>query len=101
MFFSRSPIPSRSRTIDIPMYQQTGVIGFSKSFLYEFGRLSRTPLEMAEGIDMLRTLEHGYPIQMVLTDTETIGVDTPADLTRAEDVLRNDSITAEYLELQN
>lgn len=99
MFFSRSPIPSRSRTNGVPMYQQTGVIGFSKSFLYEFGRLSRTPLEIAEGIDMLRTLEHGHPIQMVFTDQETIGVDTPADLTKAEEILRGDPVTAEYLEL--
>jgi len=98
LFFSRSPIPSRARTDDVPMYQQTGVIGFSKSFLFQFGRLARTPLEIAEGIDMLRTLEHGYPIQLVFTDTETIGVDTPADLARAEDVLRSDATTAQYLE---
>jgi len=97
LFFSRSPIPSRARTDEVPMYQQTGVIGFSKSFLYEFGRLTRTPLEIAEGIDMLRTLEHGYPIQLVFTDTETIGVDTPADLARAEGVLREDESTAKYL----
>jgi 3-deoxy-manno-octulosonate cytidylyltransferase (CMP-KDO synthetase) len=97
LFFSRSPIPSRTRSNDVPMYQQTGIIGFSKSFLFEFGRLPRTPLEMIEGIDMLRTLEHGHPIQLVFTDTETIGVDTPADLSRAEEALRSDPITAQYL----
>lgn len=97
LFFSRSPIPSRVRTEDVPKYQQTGAIGFSKSFLYKFSRLPRTPLEVAEGIDMLRTLEHGHSIQLVFTETETLGVDTPADRDRAEEILRKDPTTATYL----
>jgi len=46
---------------------------------------------------MLRVLEHGLPIALVRTETETIGVDTPADLARAEVVMRNDPIAARYL----
>jgi len=98
LFFSRSPIPSRVRQPDVPVYQQTGVIGFKPSFLTRFGGLERTPLEIAEGIDMLRTLEHNLPIRIVRSDIETVGVDTPADLARGEEMLRADPATARYLE---
>jgi len=97
LYFSRAPIPSRSRADDVPMWQQTGVIGLSAGFLKTFGRLERTPLEMIEHIDMMRTLEHGYPIQLVSIDRETLGVDTPADRDRAEGILAADPLTAEYL----
>lgn len=97
LYFSRAPIPSRARGSDAQAFQQTGIIGFSKSFLRRFGRLNRTPLEIAERIDMMRTLEHGYPVRMVFADRETIGVDTPADLLRAERVLRDDPWTGRYL----
>ena len=97
LFFSRSPIPSRARAANVPMYQQTGVIGFAKSFLHKFGQLPRTPMETAEGIDMLRVLEHGLKVRVVFTDRETIGVDTPADLARAEKILKSDPVTRTYL----
>jgi 3-deoxy-manno-octulosonate cytidylyltransferase (CMP-KDO synthetase) len=98
LFFSRSPIPSRSRVKDLPpMFQQTGVIAFSRAFLDTFGQLARTPLEMVEQIDMLRTLEHGYPIRIVVAQRETIGIDTPSDRDRGEGMLRDDPVTACYL----
>jgi len=104
LYFSRAPIPSRARSgvvdeANFPMYQQTGVIGFSKACVREFGALPQTPLEQIERIDMLRVLEHGLPVRMVYTDVETIGVDTPADKTRAEERLRGDPITARYLDI--
>lgn len=100
LFFSRAAIPSRSRSKGpVPAFQQTGVIGFSHAFLKTFGGLERTPLEMVEQIDMLRTLEHGYPIQIVTVEAETIGVDTPADLRRGEEMLRSDPVTRRYLDL--
>lgn len=99
LFFSRAPIPARARTVNVPMYQQTGVIGFAKGFLHKFGTLPRTPMEKAEGIDMLRVLEHGLKVRVVFTDRETIGVDTPADLARAEKILESDPITRSYLRI--
>jgi len=97
LFYSRAPIPSRTRVARPTMLQQTGIIGFSKSFLGAFLRLERTPLEMVEGIDMLRTLEHGHDIRVVVAGRPTIGVDTPDELRRAENVLRNDPTTRLYL----
>mgnify|MGYP001238254079 FL=1 len=101
LYFSRAPIPSRSRAADPPVYQQTGVIGFSWSFLKNFSDLPQTPLEKIESIDMLRVLEHGFPLKLVFTDIETIGVDTPADLARAEKVLFNDAFTSRYLDVES
>jgi 3-deoxy-manno-octulosonate cytidylyltransferase (CMP-KDO synthetase) len=99
LFFSRSGIPNRSRAPNVVAFQQTGVIGFSAAFLKIFGTLPQTPLELIEKIDMLRTLEHGYPVRIVKADRETIGVDTPADLVRAEEMLRDDPVTREYMSL--
>ena len=99
LYFSRAPIPSRSRSDNPPAYQQTGVIGFSWSFLKKFSSLPQTPLEKIESVDMLRVLEHGYPLKFVFTDVETIGVDTPTDLARAEAVLKDDPFTSRYLEI--
>jgi 3-deoxy-manno-octulosonate cytidylyltransferase (CMP-KDO synthetase) len=97
LYFSRAPIPSRARAETAPMYQQTGVIGFSAGFLKKFSTLEPTPLEVIESVDMMRVIENGLEIQLVTTDTETVGVDTPADLTRAEKILKSDAHTAKYL----
>ena len=97
LFFSRAPIPSRTR-VELPiMYQQTGVIGFSRVFLSKFLTLDRTPLEITEGIDMLRALEHGYKVQIVTADRPTIGIDTPEEKKRVEKLLVSDLVTQEYL----
>ena len=100
LYFSRSPIPSRARVRTVPMFQQTGVIGFSSAFLQKFSTLEPTPLEILESVDMMRVIEHGLDIQLVKTDIETIGVDTPNDLRRAETALRKDPFTSAYLELK-
>lgn len=98
LYMSRAPIPSRVRTaVALPIFQQTGVIGFSAAFLQQYGALPPTPLEKIESVDMMRVIEHGLPLQVVRTQTETIGVDTPDDLRRAEQILRIDPLTAQYL----
>jgi 3-deoxy-manno-octulosonate cytidylyltransferase (CMP-KDO synthetase) len=97
IYFSRAPIPSRARAKSVPMYQQTGVIGFSAEFLARFSDLPQTPLEKIESIDMMRVIEHRLPLDLVFTDTETIGVDTPDDLRRAERALASDPETRRYL----
>lgn len=96
LYFSRSAIPSRSRSPDAPIYQQTGIIAFRADFLRKFSQLPQTPLEKIESCDMLRVVEHGLPISAVLSDLETIGVDTEADLRRAEAVLANDPLLPAY-----
>ena len=97
--FSRAPIPSGACSDDNLAYKQTGIIGFSKEFVHRFGTLPQTPLEKVEHIDMLRTLEHGLSVQMVLTEYETFGIDTPEDLVQAEAMLRKDPVTKRYLDV--
>lgn len=100
LYYSRAPIPSRYRvtnTQDMPLYQQTGVMGFSAGFLKEFSALPQTPLEIIESIDMMRVIEHGRTIQFVYTERETVSVDTPNDLARAEAILAQDPLTKTYL----
>jgi 3-deoxy-manno-octulosonate cytidylyltransferase (CMP-KDO synthetase) len=51
-------------------------------FLRKFAKLERTPLEIAERLEQLRALEHGYRIRVVEVENESWGIDTPADLER-------------------
>jgi 3-deoxy-manno-octulosonate cytidylyltransferase (CMP-KDO synthetase) len=97
LYFSRSPIPSSKRGAHKLSYQQTGIIGFAYSFLNQFSQLKPTPLEIIESVDMLRVIEHGHEIQLIFTDTETIGVDTTGDLAHAEKILLTDPTTKSYL----
>jgi len=96
LYFSRAPIPSTYRNQNVTIYQQTGVIGFSRLFLEEFSKLPQTPLEKVESIDMLRVLENGLPLRVVHTMHETVAVDTPYDLERASNILLTDELIKLY-----
>ena len=98
LYFSREPIPTRQRSPfdQIPVYKQVCVIPFRRDFLLKYAALEPTPLEQAESIDMLRALEHGYPIRMVKSDYVTQSVDTPEDLARVEVLMRDDPLLPHY-----
>lgn len=98
LYFSREPIPTRQRLSfsQLPAYKQVCVIPFRRDFLLCYARLESTPLEQAESIDMLRALEHGYPIRMVKTDYLTHAVDTPEDLKHVEALLQSDPLWQGY-----
>jgi 3-deoxy-manno-octulosonate cytidylyltransferase (CMP-KDO synthetase) len=78
------------------MFKQVCVIPFRRDFLSEFIRLTPAPLEKVESIDMLRVLEHGYKVRMVLTGFETYSVDTPEDLCAVAERMKNDSLVQKY-----
>jgi len=84
IYFSREPIPTRSKSDVIPMGKQVCVIPFRRDFLLEYTHLAPTPLEVAESVDMLRVLEHGLKIRMVPTKHDSHSVDTPDDLLKVE-----------------
>ena len=85
--FSREPIPTR-RFGNVPMKKQVCVIPFTREFLLQYTRLSPTPLEIAESVDMMRVLEHGKKVKMVPTKHQTYPVDTESDLTRVEELMQ-------------
>lgn len=97
LYFSREPIPSRKKwPTAIPMFKQVCIIPFRRDFLLKFNRLKPTTLEQVESIDMLRILEHGLKVKMVLTDYLTYSVDTPQDLEKVEKLMSNDKLIKQY-----
>ncbi|MDD5292390.1 MAG: 3-deoxy-manno-octulosonate cytidylyltransferase [Candidatus Omnitrophica bacterium] len=97
LYFSREPIPNfRARNRAAVTYKQVCVIPFRRDFLIKFNRLSPTPLEIAESVDMLRILEHGYKVKMVLTKFNTCSVDTPQDLCQVEKLMQKDPLIKKY-----
>jgi 3-deoxy-manno-octulosonate cytidylyltransferase (CMP-KDO synthetase) len=97
LYFSREPIPSRQKGVqDVPMLKQVCIIPFRRGYLLEFNRLPETPLERIESVDMMRVIEHGEDVYMIMTDTETFSVDTPAELERVSALMRNDSLRSIY-----
>lgn len=94
LYFSRSVIPhvrgkERAKWIQhFPYLKHLGLYAYRREVLREVTQLPQTPLELAESLEQLRWLENGYRIRVGLTDVETVGIDTPADLERAEEFLR-------------
>jgi len=95
LYFSRSVIPY-IRGVEqgdwmhhYPFLKHLGVYAYRREVLAEVTRLPQGLLEKAESLEQLRWLENGYRIRVGLTDVETVGIDTPDDLLRAEQFLIN------------
>ncbi len=93
LYFSRSPIPFGR---DLPQpewldhhryFRHIGLYVFRRTFLLEYASWPQTPLEKAEKLEQLRILEHGERIRAVVTDLDSIAVDTPADLERVRTLM--------------
>ena len=97
LYFSREPIPSRKKgTPYVPMRKQVCIIPFRRDFLLEFNNLAETPLEIIESVDMMRILENGGRIRMVPINQRTLSVDTPNDLRRVVELMRDDVVRLRY-----
>ncbi len=94
IYFSRSVIPylrgvERSEWLARhTFYKHIGMYAFRRDVLREVTSLPQSSLERAESLEQLRGLENGYKIGVGITDIETVGIDTPEDLARAEEFLR-------------
>ena len=86
IYFSRCPIPyvrePRGRAAPPVHYKHIGLYVYRREFLLGYPSLRVGPLEQAERLEQLRALENGYPIRVVETEYESLGVDTPEDLER-------------------
>jgi 3-deoxy-manno-octulosonate cytidylyltransferase (CMP-KDO synthetase) len=91
LYFSREPIPTRSKLDVIPMGKQICVIPFRRDFLIDYNALEPTPLEITESIDMMRVLEHGMNVRMVPTNYNTHAVDTDQDIIFVEKLMQGKS----------
>ena len=90
IYFSRSVIPfQRDTDVAVKYYKHKGVYAFRKQALLDFYKTPITPLEAAEKIEAIRYQEIGKKIKMVETAIEAIGIDTPEDLEKAKQYLKN------------
>lgn len=97
LYFSREPIPSAKKSnIDFYKFKQTGMIFFRRASLIEFNCMHPTPLEKIESVDMLRILENGKKIRMVLTKNDCYGVDIPSDIKKVEEYMIKDALYNQY-----
>ena len=70
-------------------YKHIGLYAYRTEVLREITALPQSSLEIAESLEQLRWLENGYKIKVGISEVETIGIDTPQDLARAEEFLKN------------
>ena len=95
MYFSRSVIPfirnkkDEQWFVQFPFLKHLGVYAYRKEVLKQITQLPQSSLELAESLEQLRWLQNGYRIKVAITNIDTIGIDTPEDLQRAERFLTN------------
>ena len=93
LYFSRAPIPFQrnpNEAVAPTYYKHLGFYAYRKKFLTAFVRLPEGEWERYEKLEQLRALEYGYKIKVILTEHDSIEVDTPEDLLRVEQYLREE-----------
>jgi len=92
LYFSRASIPFQRDPESPPpptYYKHLGFYAYRKGFLLTFVSLPEGEWERFEKLEQLRALEYGYDIKVVLTEYDSIEVDTPEDLRRVEEFIKN------------
>ncbi len=95
LYFSRSVIPYVRNAEPAEWlkhhtyYKHIGLYAYRADTLREVTSIPQSPLELAESLEQLRWLENGYVIKVGITEIETIGIDTPEDLAKAEQFLKD------------
>ena len=98
MYFSREPIPSRKKgSQQLSMLKQVCIIPFRRNYLIKFNDTPETSTEIIESVDMMRIIENGEKVRMVMTQENSYSVDTKEDLSRVEKIMRNDELMKKYL----
>lgn len=98
LYFSRSVIPyirnhSREEWLSChTFYKHIGLYAYRSDVLKEITQLPQSSLELAESLEQLRWIENGYVIKVGISNIETIGIDTPDDLVKAEEFLKSHDI---------
>jgi CMP-2-keto-3-deoxyoctulosonic acid synthetase len=89
MYFSRSPIPFPRDKSCATYFKHIGIYAFRKEALLKFSRLPMHRLEAAEKLENLRFLANGLSVKLVETKEIAIGIDTPEDLEKANEIFKN------------
>jgi 3-deoxy-manno-octulosonate cytidylyltransferase (CMP-KDO synthetase) len=89
VYVSRAKVPGHKGLQSAPLLRQVCIYGYQREFLALFGKLSRTPNEVTEDHELLRFMDHGYPIGCVKMSSESIPVDVLSDIELVENELQN------------
>jgi 3-deoxy-manno-octulosonate cytidylyltransferase (CMP-KDO synthetase) len=98
LYFSRRTIPylrdaasrpASEQLAAFPFLKHLGIYGFRRETLLQLVKFPVSPLENAEKLEQLRALHHSINLAVVKVDYDSVGVDTPADVTKVEQILGN------------
>jgi 3-deoxy-manno-octulosonate cytidylyltransferase (CMP-KDO synthetase) len=90
LYFSRTLIPAGHKGKFDPKvgyFRHLGIYGFQRSFLMRYGQLPATSLQLAEDLEQLKVLEHGYCIKVAVVEDFSVGVNHPEDINKVEQYL--------------
>ena len=88
LYFSRAPIPFlRTGGTEAGALLHWGIYAFRRESLEKFVQYPPSTLENCEKLEQLRALENGMRIQVIVSNLESVGVDTPEDLAEAEKLI--------------
>ena len=88
LYFSRSLLPYPRNDAGTPVYKHIGIYAYRRDFLLAYAKMAPMPLERAESLEQLRALENGYKIKCIRTNARFVGVDTPEDLAKVNEIYR-------------
>ena len=88
LYFSRSLLPYPRNDAGTPVYKHIGIYAYRRDFLLAYAKMAPTPLERTESLEQLRALENGYKIKCIRTNARFVGVDTPEDLAKVNEIYR-------------
>ncbi len=97
IYFSRAQIPSNKMQAFNHLnlyYKHIGLYVYRPDFLLHYASLPPTPLQQEEDLEQLKAIEHGFRIKVAVTDSASIGVDTPEDLLKIERWLCKQNISS-------
>jgi len=98
LYFSRSQIPFfrdlgwELNTDNKTSYKHIGIYAYRKDCLENLTQLEESLLEKAEKLEQLRFLENGYKIYTIVTEYNSISVDTPEDLYMINEMMANNEL---------
>ncbi len=87
LYFSRAPVPYPRNPVAALARRHVGLYGFRRAALLAFAAWPECDLERAEGLEQLRALAHGMPIHVLPAAADSVAVDVPDDVPRAEAAL--------------
>ena len=98
ILLTREPVPSRHKfKEDYPKYKHVAIRAYTAELFSRLATMEMSPIEKIEGIDDLRLIENGIKIKVIITDIVTETVDTPEDLDKVIEMMKNDELIKEYV----